>query len=759
MRFFRIPAFTGIETHRDDMDRGSLRTVEGCVPHGPGGLRSGPVWSKIGSVDQLSTGPENHASAADDGRGNSLLFVSRESEVHDLLVMSTENTALVSLGASYSVIDQSVYDQEDATLTPVGNRLYALGDGSEEAVTVGKGPPDIEHIVFPDETLYNQEWSRFPNCQFYVSGPKKTIFAAGNPGDPLVVYISEPAGMSQPIRDNPYSTHETSNFAGMLSEVRILGSNASKITALSTRGDKVVVHTDKGCHILYAPSSDQASTGYRTEQVAATNTSAAVNSQTVSGDGGTQPFWLGHDGQIYKDEAAVRGAEDFKAYADPQQASWKAKGKWEKEHPSNLANSFATYDAQSGMYWVFIESSDSPLNTRKPSDGPTFLSASIPLPGTGPEDLTLNTSPASGPSYLDLVQPPPSTGPEDLALQTTPVSGPTSLDLVQPPPSTGPKNLALQTAPATGPTSLDLQTAPANGPTGLSTNQQVFAPTSGPTSLSANQQVFAPTSGPTGLNATQAVTAPSAGPTALTATQASTAITCSNLSGLATTSGAHHVYLTQTIQSAVGNASNWSFKSLQNVSTPTTQSEMNSTGGSGNTCNQKMTSYFPNGGISKFEANNGFCDVYTHWVKATYAGLRDVDSYINGNGWAVGTGIHSWSVQQITPGGQSYTWYIAGNTNGAYKVIRSVASLTGPIDWFSNGFDKIAGSAFGTCEPFGAFQQGNNTSAHNYIIKAYVAAHPQNNSWTTDGVFGDAGYAWDGTSFQLDSWTATQSPF
>lgn len=378
MRFFRIPAFTGIEVHRDDADRGSLRVVEGCVPHGPGGLRSGPVWSKVGDVDLFSTGDQNLAYAADDGQGNSVLTVSRESNVHDILVASTENTALVSLGASYDVISSSHYEDVPAHITPVGNRLYAIGDGSAEAVFTGKGPPEGEHSVYPDEAIYSQEWSRFPNCQFYVQGPKKTIFAAGNPADPLVVYISEPAGMSQTVRDNPYSTALTNHEEGRLSEVRILGSNSTKITALSTRGDKVVVHTDKGCHILYAPTADQANTGYRTEQVAATNTSAAVNNNVVAGNGGTQPFWLGHDGQVYKDEAAVRGAEDFKSYADPQQASWKAKGKWEREHPNNLENSFATYDPQSGMYWVFIESSEQPLRVRPPIYGPENLYACQP---------------------------------------------------------------------------------------------------------------------------------------------------------------------------------------------------------------------------------------------------------------------------------------------------------------------------------------------------------------------------------------------
>jgi hypothetical protein len=67
---------------------------------------------------------------------------------------------------------------------------------------------------------------------------------------------------------------------------------------------------------------------------------------------------MGHDGQIYKDEAASRGAEDFKGYADAAQANWKAKGTWEKEHPIDLSDAFATYDPQSGMYWVYTRSDE-----------------------------------------------------------------------------------------------------------------------------------------------------------------------------------------------------------------------------------------------------------------------------------------------------------------------------------------------------------------------------------------------------------------
>ena len=362
MRFFRIPAFTGIETHRDDADRGSLRVVEGCLPHGPGGLRSGPVWEDVGTVDIVSVDEENHLTAADDGNGNSMLFVSRLDEVHDMAIMSTEHTEVGTFGDTYSVVDPvDLYEQGRAILTPVGSRLFAFGDGDGEAVFTGKGPPAIQDTkIFPDARLYSFEWARFPNCNFFVQGPKKTLFAAGNPARPLTVYISEPAGKTKPYRDSPYSTEAPAGdaYAGQLSTVDILMSNASRITGLSSRGDQVVVHTDKGCHILYAPTGDQANTGYRVEQVAATNFSAAVNHQVVAGETGSMSFWLGHDGQIYKDESASRGAEDAKSFTDPDQASWKAKGLWEKELPVDLSQSFSAYDRESGMYWLFVRSDE-----------------------------------------------------------------------------------------------------------------------------------------------------------------------------------------------------------------------------------------------------------------------------------------------------------------------------------------------------------------------------------------------------------------
>ena len=533
MRFFRIPSFTGIEAHRDDADRGSLRLVEGCLPHGPGGLRSGPVWKKIGDVQYVADGDQNKISSADDGLGNSVIFVSRQNEVHDIALLTTEHTELESLTdqQEFEFQTDEIFSDGPANITPVGNQMYAVGDGSSESLLVGKEIAGAE-VGFPDELDYRQEWSRFPKCKFYVQGPKKTIFAAGNPDKPLTVYISEPAGLTSPYRDTPYSTESTTYNQGVLSTVDILGSNASVITALSTRGDQVVVHTDKGCHLLYAPAPDQAITGYRVEQAPATNFSAAVNSKVVSRASGTLTYWVGHDGQVYKDEAASRGSEDLRSRADEDQANWKSKGVWEHELPTDLTYSFAVYSPQAGMYWFFVESEEkktfdliprTPMRAPRnliarilaPFFGPTNLNAFILPPANGPINLLADLlPPKSGPFDLNASIIPPQEGPVNLnAIVLPPQEGPIDLTAIVLPPQEGPIDLtAIVLPPQEGAVNLNaIVLPPQEGPVNL--NAIVLPPQEGPTDLTA--EVLPPTEGPVNLNAI--VLPPLAGPTNLQA--------------------------------------------------------------------------------------------------------------------------------------------------------------------------------------------------------------------------------------------------
>lgn len=357
MRYFRIPAFSGIEAHRDDADRGSLRVVEGCFPLSTGGMSSGPVWEDLDVVDPNMVSPtkENFVSVKADSNENSFIFASRKNKIHDMHVMLEPRTVVGELekeGLVY-ISDQEFY-QRKVYFNSIGNRTLMIGEGSADPLSLGKGPPSQqgeEMTIAPDFTMYGQEWKVFKRCKYFLVGPNKCIFAAGNCLDPLAVYVSEPAGLSNPNRDSPYS-----NFA--ISRVNILMSNATLITGLSLKGTQVIVHTDTGCHLLYASKGTQASTGYRVEQRPTSVASAAASNMVVNRGYGTSPLWLGQDGHIYKDESAAVGQEDQEKNTDKDQATYKSKGAYEHELPQDLSDSFAVYDASSGTYIVYVKSKE-----------------------------------------------------------------------------------------------------------------------------------------------------------------------------------------------------------------------------------------------------------------------------------------------------------------------------------------------------------------------------------------------------------------
>ena len=701
MRFFRIPSFTGIESHRDDADRGSLRAIEGCLPHGPGGVRSAPVWEEVGDVDIYSETEYNMISAADDGNGNSLLFVSRLGQVTDIAILSTENTEVGPFGDNYLVSDSIVHNQKTGAISPIGDRKFAVGDGTAEAIYVGKGPPGGSASVFPDEVLYRQEWSRFPNCKHYVQGPNKTLYAAGNPEKPLTIYVSEPAGSTNPNVDSPYSTELTppANKPGKLSTVDILASKASKITALTSNGSQVIVHTDKGCHILYAPSADQANTGYRVEQAPSSVFSAAVSPRTALSDNGSMIFWLGHDGQIYKDESAGRGSEDAKKFTDPGQANWKSKGVWEKAHPKDLSDSFSFYDPQSGYYWVFIRSLASldyagSLSPNRPTmlealpaapSIPGNLQASIVAPSEPLTLAALPQAPAQPGDLQSLVQAPSS--PTDfVALPTNAPATPTDL-LASPailPPVSGPVNIqALESGPVAGPTDLSaVMLAPAAGPTNLNTSLQNLAPGSGPGGLTASYEwdqaeAFAQSANLLGF----------------------ISIVVNNVPSLSTS----------TCGINFRNACPSTFQGTVNPATGLW------TTGDGTGTNPYMTQWYPDHNIAATTAKgyqvSAATDLYNVWSNFSYAGTRNLDDLGQSFGqwtWLSTNGAqHSWSftVQSASaavtywlvydPNNSQYCvvegrWANAGTNNGNY----SIAPVYTKANNFNNALDP--NNPFGT---------------------------------------------------------------
>ena len=358
MRYFRIPRFTGIEAHRSDTDRGTLRLCEGAIPAPVGSLRSGPVWAALGGNEPGSHTEGKIYTFRDATNGNGIQMVSNGTFITGVHINPNQSKIPPVLG-SLTADDAT----DDLTGTPymsdVGNTTVCVGTG---AGTVPSGSPGIRKIVCDgagnhtvssldaDDTAvadyYKMESSVFPKCTSFVVGMNKAIFAAGDSDNPLRVYVSEPATSEDPTREGVYSKD-------YLSKIDILCTNASKITALSTYQNYIVVHTDAGVVLLYSTQpSTQSIPGFRAEQVAGAANSGAINPNVVSGSAMIQPYYLGCAGQIWKDESARRGPDHKPTYSDTAQVSWKAKGAWDKLVAADISTAFSAYEPSTGFYTV-----------------------------------------------------------------------------------------------------------------------------------------------------------------------------------------------------------------------------------------------------------------------------------------------------------------------------------------------------------------------------------------------------------------------
>ena len=141
--------------------------------------------------------------ASTDGNGNTLIFNSRGGIVSDIAMMTAENVQTGTFGSCYLVKNSTQHTQETGAFGSIGNKIFAIGDGSAEAIYVSAGPPATEVAANPDQQIYSFEWSEFPKSKFYVQGPNKTIFAAGCPDEPLTIYVSEAGGASNKLVDAP----------------------------------------------------------------------------------------------------------------------------------------------------------------------------------------------------------------------------------------------------------------------------------------------------------------------------------------------------------------------------------------------------------------------------------------------------------------------------------------------------------------------------------------------------------------------------
>ena len=364
MRYQEISTFSGIENHRQDTNKGTLRVCENAVMGASGSLRSLPRWEKSFDINVPSSG--SFLTKATDVLGNSYAISSNEGVIDSIKIFINEKPVPSKLGPLDFSSNVELSSDTQTFLNDVGSRVAIAGNGtdlkkiSETLNADGKRDLVIEDLVNSGgNNIYKLEESKFPNCTMFIVGMKKSIYGAGNPQNPLTVYISEPSSTEDPFRAGIYSS--------AMSKVEILCSNATKITALSSYQNYVVVHTDAGVVLLYSPEQTQASTGFRVEQITAAANSGAINQNCVAGSAIIQPYYLGVDGQIYKDSSARRGPDNKPSFSDVEQVTAKAKGLWDRHIKGDLSKSFSAYDTFSGIYNFYLP------NDNTSEDSPKFL--------------------------------------------------------------------------------------------------------------------------------------------------------------------------------------------------------------------------------------------------------------------------------------------------------------------------------------------------------------------------------------------------
>lgn len=353
MKHFRIPTFTGIENHRQDTDRGTLRLCEGAVLGAVGSVRSAPRWDNVFPMVIPEVG--SHVITAQDDEFNKYAFTSVDGIVNSTKIFTNENPVPSRLGDLIGMQHTVLTADTPAYINDVGSRRAIVGNGvDQKKITEGAGPLVVEDLSADIEDIYKLEVTPFPNCSMFVIGLNKCIYAAGNAENPLRVYVSEPTNTEDPLKEGIYSTQ--------MSVVDILATNATKITALSTYQNYVVVHTDAGVVLLFQAETQQASTGFRVEQTTAAANSGAINPNCVAGSAIIQPYYLGVDGQVYKDSSARRGPENKPSFSDVEQVTAKAKGLWDKTVDRNIEGSFSAYETFSGLYNFYMPAQESEEN-------------------------------------------------------------------------------------------------------------------------------------------------------------------------------------------------------------------------------------------------------------------------------------------------------------------------------------------------------------------------------------------------------------
>jgi hypothetical protein len=352
VRYSKILGFSGIENHRQDTDLGTLRICEGAVMGAVGSVRSAPMWENVYTLNIPKD--KKQLMVMRDTENNKFAFVTDEGNVTNLKLFNGENKTPAKFGKITTLYSAGEFTGSgEIFVNDVGSRKVFIGNGTSQKKvqdTAKVNPLGFSDLEVDSDSFYKQQQKEFPNCSMFVVGMRKCIYGAGNPEEPLTVYVSEPMRTDNQDVEGIYSQE--------MSKVDILATNATRITALSTYQNYVVVHTDAGVVLLYSVETKQSSAGFRVEQTSAATNSGAINPKCCAGSAIVQPYYLGVDGEVYKDSSARMGPDNKPTFSDVEQVTAKAKGLWNKSVADDYSGSFSAYETYSGVYNFYMPATD-----------------------------------------------------------------------------------------------------------------------------------------------------------------------------------------------------------------------------------------------------------------------------------------------------------------------------------------------------------------------------------------------------------------
>lgn len=373
MEYFQILNFRPTETNQDatDQDRTALRICEGLLPVPQGALSNGPQWETLWGLSSFATNATTALAGADNTKAH-ILTITRGSRTFLVVWSLSLGKALGLFEVASSPNNADFAGTSSVTITATNNATWRGKDGSApwyasrigDRIILGNGIDT--NLVWragalslfgpssPPADTQNHARVRFPPCTAFRLDDKRRLFAAGNASSPLRVWIANAPNSDTPFLDGVYSL-ETS-FIDVHPH-----QGATKVVGLSCWGNYVTAHTDRAPVNLFGV--DNTSDGWKCQQAASAANASALSPACLGDADGDAAFYLGHDLEVYADEAVRGGPWDKRVQRDQEIVTTQGVGVWNRDmlrgQPSALGYS-VIYDRVMRLFWIFARTTYGP---------------------------------------------------------------------------------------------------------------------------------------------------------------------------------------------------------------------------------------------------------------------------------------------------------------------------------------------------------------------------------------------------------------